>query len=46
MIHRPEQTGALWGWLPRLGGLTGAWLIFGPVYQEIFGRRTGEAARP
>lgn len=45
VIHRPEQTGALWGWLPRLGGLTGAWLIFGPVYQEIFGRQSGEAAR-
>ena len=45
LIHRPEQTRALWGWLPRLGGLSGAWLLFGPVYQEVFGRRTGEAAR-
>lgn len=33
-------------WLPRLGGLSGAWLLFGPVYQEVFGRRTGEDARP
>jgi hypothetical protein len=46
VIHRPAQTDALWGWLPRLGGLSGAWLLFGPVYQEVFGRRTGEAARP
>ena len=45
VIHRSAQTGALWGWLPRLGGLSGAWLLFGPVYQEVFGRGTGEAAR-
>lgn len=38
VIHAPARTSALWGWLPRLGGLSGAWLIFGPVYQEIFGR--------
>jgi hypothetical protein len=33
-------------WLPRLGGLSGAWLLSGLAYQEVFGRRTGEAARP
>lgn len=45
VIHRPAQTDALWGWLPRLGGLSGVWLLFGPVYQEVFGRGEGEAAR-
>jgi hypothetical protein len=37
VIHRPEQTGALWDWLPRLGVLTGTWLVFGPIYQHVFG---------
>jgi hypothetical protein len=39
VIGKPGQVGPLWDWLPRLGGLTGAWLLFGPVYQEFFGRK-------
>lgn len=27
----------LWGWLPRLGTLTGLWFVFGPLWQELFG---------
>ncbi|HEX4222390.1 MAG TPA: hypothetical protein VHZ97_08535 [Pseudonocardiaceae bacterium] len=45
VIGKPAQVGALWDWLPRLGGLCGAWLIFGPVYQEVFGRGSDEAVR-
>lgn len=45
VIGQPGQVGALWDWLPRLGALCGAWLLWGPLYQELFGRRTGEAAR-
>lgn len=44
LIHQPSRTGALWGWLPRLGGLSGVWLLFGPLYQEVFGRGSGTAA--
>ncbi len=39
VIHQPARTGALWGWLPRLGGLSVAWLLWGPVYELLFGRR-------
>jgi hypothetical protein len=43
VIGKPGQVGPLWDWLPRLGGLTGAWLLFGPVYQEVFGRKSEPA---
>lgn len=46
MIGRPNEVQPLWNWLPRLGGLVGAWLIFGPVWVELFGRdRTRAGAR-
>jgi hypothetical protein len=45
VIHHPDRTAALLGWLPRLGALCGGWLLWGPVYQELFGRKSGEAAR-
>jgi hypothetical protein len=46
VIGKPGQAQALWDWLPRLGGLAGAWLLFGPVWQEVFGSRSapGEKA--
>jgi hypothetical protein len=43
VIGKPGQAQALWDWLPRLGGLTGAWLLFGPVWQEVFGSRSAPA---
>lgn len=45
LIGRPNDVQALWDWLPRLGGLVGAWLIFGPVWVELFGRDRGAAGR-
>ncbi|WP_406629350.1 hypothetical protein [Amycolatopsis sp. WGS_07] len=32
-----DQAEPLWGWLPRLGTLTGLWFVFGPLWQQVFG---------
>lgn len=45
VINHPDRTAQLLGWLPRLGTLCGGWLLCGPVYQELFGRGSGQAAR-
>jgi hypothetical protein len=39
VIGKPEQVAPLWGWLPRLGVLAAIWLVTGPVWEELFGRR-------
>ncbi|WP_328607975.1 hypothetical protein OG943_02245 [Amycolatopsis sp. NBC_00345] len=41
VIGKPGQAQPLWDWLPRLGAMAGAWLLLGPVWQEVFGSRSG-----
>jgi hypothetical protein len=38
-IGTPEQVAPLWGWLPRLGVLSAIWLVTGPLWEELFGKR-------
>jgi hypothetical protein len=38
-IGTPEQVAPLWGWFPRLGTVTAIWLLTGPVWEELFGKR-------
>ncbi|MBB4684795.1 hypothetical protein [Amycolatopsis jiangsuensis] len=44
LIDRPGQVQPLWDWLPRLGVVTGVWLVVGPVWQELFGSRSKPGA--
>ncbi|MFE3178072.1 hypothetical protein ACFXPA_33150 [Amycolatopsis sp. NPDC059090] len=37
VVGKSGHTEPLWGWLPRLGTLTGLWFVFGPLWQGIFG---------
>jgi hypothetical protein len=38
-IGEPERVAPLWGWLPRLGTVSTIWLVAGPVWEELFGKR-------
>ncbi|WP_439378416.1 hypothetical protein [Amycolatopsis lexingtonensis] len=38
-IGTPEQVAPLWSWFPRLGTVTVIWLVTGPVWEELFGKR-------
>jgi hypothetical protein len=38
VVGTPEQTRQLWaasGWLPRLGWITGIWLVLGPLWSML-----------
>lgn len=39
VIGTPEQVAPLWDWFPRLGTVTTIWLVTGPLWQELSGRR-------
>lgn len=43
-IGMPEQVAPLWDWFPRLGGVAVVWLVTGPVWEELSGRRGEEAS--
>ena len=48
LVVRPGQGGPLLDWMPRLGGLTGAWLLFGPIWVSASSSKrpdTGRAQR-
>ncbi|WP_027947314.1 hypothetical protein [Amycolatopsis taiwanensis] len=40
IMGEPQQVAPLWEWMPRLGGITVAWLLLGPVWTETFRRKT------
>jgi len=38
-IGDPDRVAPLWGWLPRLGGASVVWLVTGPLWETLFGKR-------
>ncbi|NBH03171.1 hypothetical protein [Amycolatopsis sp. SID8362] len=38
-IGRPDQVAPLWSWFPRLGTVTVIWLVTGPLWEGLFGKR-------
>ena len=37
LIVDSDQAAPLWGWLPKLGTVTGIWFLVGPLWQQVFG---------
>ncbi|HEY2063982.1 MAG TPA: hypothetical protein VGH57_36790 [Amycolatopsis sp.] len=43
LVGRPGEVQPLWDWLPRLGAVIAVWLITGPLWQEMFGKKSEPA---
>jgi hypothetical protein len=38
-IGEPDRVAPLWGWFPRLGTVSVLWLVTGPLWEALFGKR-------